>query len=371
MQLDGTSARIGLTASDSGSEDPAPTVMYVVSNATIPRARIAGIGTYLPETVVTSPDLEQSMREAGLSVARGFIERMTGIAARHVASRDENASDLAVAAASKALEAAEMTAADVDVLIFAAASHDVTEPATANIVQVKLGARRAAVFDVKNACNSFLSAVDIADAFIRLGRARAILIATGEVPSLVVDRGIRTRSELNERFSHLTMGDAGGAVVVVPTEDPERGIRATAATSDGAAWSLGTVLSYGSMYPHDTSPARAFLHTESCALEARARTDMPSVMRAALAAAGWSPGTVDVIACHQHTRKIAHELAVAIGMRPACVALPLRYAGNAAAANIPLALADARREGALVPGARVLLCGGSAGFSAMASAVTW
>jgi 3-oxoacyl-[acyl-carrier-protein] synthase-3 len=311
------------------------------------------------------------MRRAGVLVPDGFLSRLTGIEARRIVADGENASDLAVAAAREALAEADVDPRDVDVLVFCAASHDITEPATANIVQAKLEATNAVVFDVKNACNSFLSALDVADAYITSGRARTILLASGEVPSIVVDRRIRSRADLTERFSHLTMGDAGGAILVAAMDDPNRGMLATAAVTRGEAWKLGTVLSFGTMYPHDITPARAFLHADSCALERQARRDIPTVMRAAMEAAGWAPSDVDVIACHQHTRKIAHELAVAAGVSADRLSLPLRYAGNAAAANVPLALVHAKREGRLAPGTRALLCGGSAGFSAIASAIVW
>jgi 3-oxoacyl-[acyl-carrier-protein] synthase-3 len=94
-------------------------------------------------------------------------------------------------------------------------------------------------------------------------------------------------------------------------------------------------------------------------------------MSAALECVGWEPASVDVVACHQHSRRIAVEICTAVGIPPDRVSLPLRYAGNAASANIPLALLEAQRLGRLTPGARILLCGGSAGFSAMASAVVW
>jgi 3-oxoacyl-(acyl-carrier-protein) synthase III len=345
--------------------------MYVHSNAGPPLAQIAGVGTYLPDWVVASSELEDELRSSGVAIPSGFIERATGIESRRHVLPGENASDLAVAASREALTSAGLSAEDVDILIFAAASHDVTEPATANIVQAKLGAHRAVVFDLKNACNSLLSALDVADGYVRLRRARVVLVATGEVPSIVTDRRVSSREELTANFSHFTMGDAGGAIVLTPSDDRERGILATAAVTRGTAWELGTVLSFGSMYPRDVSPGRALLRSRSCELEARARTDVPAVMQAVLEAAGWKPETVDVVACHQHTRKIACELSSAIGMRPERLALPLRYAGNAAAANIPLALADAARNGRLQTGARVLLCGGSAGFSAIATAVAW
>jgi len=345
--------------------------MYLTPTHPRPTARIAGLGTFLPEQVLTSAELERRIRDDGVAISPGFIERATGIEERRRARRGENASDLAVGAARGALGAAGIGADAVDILIFSAASHDVTEPATANIVQSKLDARNAIAFDLKNACNSFLSALDVADGYIQLGRARVVLIAIGEVPSVVTDLRVTSREDLAERFSHLTVGDAGAAVVLVPSDDPERGIRATAAVTRGSAWELGTVLSFGTMYLDDRSVERALLRSRGCELEACARAEMPAVMLAAIERAGWTPDSVDVVACHQHTRKISFEICKAAGIPPERVALPLRYAGNAASANIPLAMADAERRGALVPGARVLLCGGSAGFSAIATALTW
>jgi 3-oxoacyl-(acyl-carrier-protein) synthase III len=343
--------------------------MYVTGRERCRRGRIAGVGTALPRRVVTSADIEEQIREAGVDIPVGFIERVTGIRSRRRIGEGENASDLAAAATRRALAAAGLEPADVDVLIFASASHDVTEPATANIVQTKVGATNAVVFDVKNACNSLLSALDLADAYIQLGRAKAVVLASGEVPSLVIDPRIASRADLSARFSHLTMGDAGGALLLVPSEDV--GIQATAAVSRGSAWDLGTVLSFGTMYPHDTSADHAQLRTRSGELEERARADMPDVMNAALEGAGWAPDSVDVVACHQHSRRLAHAIVEAVGIPRDRVALPLRYAGNAASANIPLALAHAERTGKLFPGARILMCGGSAGFSAIASAVSW
>lgn len=335
------------------------------------RTLIAGVGACLPEAVLSSSELEDRIRKAGVPISRGLITRLTGVEQRHVVAAGENASDLAAVAARQALGAAQLDPTDVDVLIFAAASHDVTEPATANIVQAKLGASSAYVFDLKNACNSVMSAVDVATAYVESGRARVVLVATGEVPSLVIDRAPVCRRMLEERFAHLTLGDAGGALVLVASHDTERGLQTSAALTKGDAWTLSTVLSFGTMHPHDMSPERALLQTRSCELEDRARIEMPRVMSAAMEAAGWVADDVAVVACHQHTRRIAHEICMAVGIRPDRVPLPLRYAGNAAAANIPLALLEAESTGRLVPQARVLLCGGSAGFSAMASTVVW
>lgn len=343
--------------------------MYVSRSTAPPRTRIAGIGTYLPATERTSAESEDRIRSSGIDIPHGFIERSTGVRSRRIVGPGENASDLAVAAARQALDAAAVPAEEIDLLIFCSASHDVTEPATANIVQAKLGARNAATFDLKNACNSLLSAVDVADAYVRLGRARVVLVATGEAPSLVTSLEFASREDLVTNFAHVTMGDAGGALVLCATESASQGILATAWINRGEAWELGTVLGGGTMHPRERE--HLVLRPRSAELEAHARRDIPPVVARVLEAAEWRPGMVDVFACHQHSQRITVELMRVMGIDPQRAPRPLRYAGNAASANIALALAQAHEEGQLAPGRRVLLCGGSAGFSAIATAVSW
>jgi len=345
--------------------------VYVHRNPAERATSIVGLGTFLPDTVVTSEELERQIAAAGIGVTPGFIERATGIRTRHVARAGENASDLATAAALKALDRAGLRPADVDLLIFAAASHDITEPATAHIVQSKLGARNAIVFDLKNACNSAITALDVADAYVRGKRARVVLIATGEMPSLACDLRFTSREQLTERFAHLTFGDAGGALVLTESARPGSGILAIASIARGEAWKLGTILSYGTMHPGNTYPEGAYFQAESAELERYGRTEVPNVMRAALTAAEWDPADVDVVASHQHTERILHEIAEEVGIRPRALMLPLRYAGNAVSANISLALECAHGDGLLKPDARVLLVSGGSGFSASAVAVRW
>ncbi len=344
--------------------------MYVIRNDRPPRARIAAVGSYLPAREVSSAEIEHRLRHRGVDIPVGFIERATGIQSRRVAGEHENASDLAVEAAREALAAAGTDAREVELLIFAAASHDVTEPATANIVQAKLEARNAVVFDLKNACNSFVCALDVADTYVRSRRVETVLIATGEVPSLVTSLDFASRDELMQNFAHLTMGDAGTAAVVRHTEEDGAGILATAWLNQGEQWDLATVLANGTMHWGDRSPARALLHSRGVELEAWARREMPVVIQAALQAVGWAAADVDVVACHQHTRRIVTEILHGFD-RPGHVPLPLVHAGNAASANVGLALAEAARSGNLRPGARTLLCSGSAGCSAIATALRW
>jgi 3-oxoacyl-[acyl-carrier-protein] synthase-3 len=288
-----------------------------------------------------------------------------------VAAADENASDLAANAAHAALVDAQLEPGDLDLLIFAAASHDLTEPATANLVQMKIGAHRAETYDVKNACNSFMSGLEIANAYVRAGMASRALVATGEVPSRGVDLTFTSDKDLMEKFAHVTMGDAGGAVIVSATHQAESGILATAGITRGELWHLSTILSGGSMYPRDMSPERAYLRSNGTELEECGRRDVPPIVKAVLSAVDWRSDTVDVVATQQHSRKIICELTAMTGIRESAAVLPLRYAGNTVAANIPVSLALAREQGKLTPGARVLLLGASSGFSVVATVARW
>ena len=144
------------------------------------KAVIEGVSYYLPEKVVTSEEVEGKIREAcNFEIPTGIIERLTGTHSRRYRDDSTQASDLAANAAKKAMEQAGMHPEEVELLIFASCAQDITEPATANILQEKLGAKNAQVFDVKNACNSFLNGIDIAESYIKTGKARTAVVAVG------------------------------------------------------------------------------------------------------------------------------------------------------------------------------------------------
>lgn len=332
---------------------------------------MAGLGTYLPERIRTSEEIEASLTEAGFTVPRGYIEQKTGVRERRVAGATENASDLAVISARGALAEAGRDPLEVDLLIFASASQDVFEPATANIVQTKIGAARAETYDLKNACNSVMSALDVAQAYLKSGMARVVLIVTGEMPSRAIDLSFASEHDLRERFAHLTMGDAGAAMVVTPAENPGDGMLATAGVTRGDQWQLSTIMSGGTMYPRDLTSHRAYLQTKGRELEALARDVVPPLVGEVLKAVAWDTDSVDLVVTQQHSERIITEVVELAGICASRVVNTLPYAGNAASANIPLALAEARRRGHLERGSRVLLLGGSSGFSAVVTAMRW
>lgn len=337
----------------------------------MPGARVSGLGTYLPERVLTSDEVEHGLRQGGIAVAEGFIERVTGVRERRVAALRENASDLAACAAEVALAEAGVAAKDVELLIFASASHDVIEPATAGILQARLAAKQARTCDVKNACNSFVSGLDVASAYLRAGLAKVALVATGEIPSRAIRLSFDSQADLMARFAHLTMGDAGGAVVLTRAPDVGVGFVATGGVTRGELWKLGTILSGGTMFPRDLSLSRAYLQTRGRELEECGRAEIPPVAAAVLERVGWSPESINVVAMQQHTKKVVHEIVSLTGIPIERAPLPLLYAGNAVSGNVPLALADARASGVLSEGCRVMLFGGSSGLSILISALVW
>ncbi|MBO4208979.1 3-oxoacyl-ACP synthase III family protein [Micromonospora echinofusca] len=208
---------------------------------------ITAVGVSLPEQVVRTVDLQQRVAEAsGLALPAGLFSMMTGVEQRRMAGDDEYASTLAVRAARQALDAAGVTAQDVDLLLFASASRDMVEPATAHIVQAELGGRAHAL-DVTNACNSFLNGIDVARSFILAGRARRALVVTGETPTRAMRWQLTDLAQARRAFAGYTFGDAGAAVLVEPVTGG--GILDVDTETCSAHWTVGGIPGGGSRHP--------------------------------------------------------------------------------------------------------------------------
>ena len=329
-----------------------------------PASRIAGSGHYVPETVVTTADVDRRLALERNGVGR-LVESLTGVRERRHAAPGTNASDMAVPAARQALERAGRRPEDLDLLIFAACSRDLGEPATANIVQTKLGARNAHVLDIANACNSFLNALDVADAQIATGRARCALVCTGELLSTVINWNLRDKADLGTGFAALTLGDGGGAWVLEPARDDGRGLLERVFYSDGRHWELCLVRAGGSMSPRHHEPDTYFM-SDPAPLNALAIEHLPRVFNEVLAKTGWTLDDVDLVAPHQVSIGITSELCRILNFPPERVSTTVDRYGNCAAASVPIAFGEALDAGRIGPGSRVMLVGGAAGFSAAA-----
>jgi 3-oxoacyl-(acyl-carrier-protein) synthase III len=323
---------------------------------------IAGVGKYIPEKVMTSEYIEKAVGfEEKFNMPIGTIEKITGVRERRYVNDAQISSDMAYEASKVALETAGVTPEELDVVIFASASHDIAEPATANILQAKLGAINAHCLDTKNACNSFLNGMDIMDAFMKTGRCRVGLVAAGEVLSKFVNWDIETVGELGLGFSAFTLGDGGGAVVLKAEDDEGRGIHKTIFRTDGRAWELATIKGGGTLCPFDTS--QNYFVSRSADINRLAIRHIPPIIKSLIMSNGWELGDVDLVVPHQVTRSITERLMRIVGLPLEKAMITLDKYGNSAAASIPMALADAVEEGRVKTGSKVMLVGGASGFS--------
>jgi len=300
-------------------------------------------------------------RSGGWRMPAGIIRLATGVEERRYAPPGVYSSDLATKAAQQAIAKAGIEPRDIDLLIFASASHDVSEPATANVVQAALGCDRAAVMDVKNACNSFLNGLDVAQAFIETGRAPRVLVAAGECLSPTIKWDINA-ADLPVRLAALTLGDAGAACVLEASAAPERGLSRGAFESDGSYWELSTVLAGGSRY--GAAPELSFFECRSTKLQHLAVSRIPALVNDVLLKLDWALDDVACVVPHQVSRSVIEKIASLLGYPFERCVVALDRFGNTAAASIPFALDLAIEEGRARAGDKVLLVGGAAGFSA-------
>ena len=202
--------------------------MYVYTEG---HSRIAGTGIYLPEERITSRDLMREIQsQERFGVSYEWLERVTGIREKRVTPQGILPSDMAVAAAREAMERAKITAREIDTIIYTGLTRDYLEPATAHLVQAKLVAPNATVFDISNACHGFMNGIHVMDALIATGQVRNGLVVTGEQGSLFARRAIEAlgkateRAQLTPLAAGPTLGDAGAAVVMGPKKAPEYGL---------------------------------------------------------------------------------------------------------------------------------------------------
>ncbi len=328
-------------------------------------AVVSGIGHYLPERVVTTDEVVARVNaESGRTVLSGRLIRMfSGVEERRYATEGTSSSQLAALAGQRALTDAGRAPEDVDLLVFAAVTQDVIEPATSNIVQERLGCWNAAVCDVKNACNSFLNAVDVAAGKIMLGQARRALVTTGEVASIHVGWNIPEGSGNEVKLPALTIGDAGGAFLLEATEAAEatgRGVYPGLFRSDGREWRLSTILSGGTLMPHDNT--HFAMDCDGARLHELAVERVPAAMGEVLERMGWSVEDVTLCVPHQTSVHTIETIRNKAGFRPDQVMVTVDRLGNTGAASVPCALSLAREQGRVRAGDKVLLVGGAAGF---------
>lgn len=310
------------------------------------KARITGVATYLPQRTMTSAEVER--RIEGYVPYRGVIERLTGIRSRHIADDDEQASDLAVEAVRR------LDHAGADLLIFASASQDMVEPATAHIVAAKLGLS-CPVFDVKNACNSMLNGMQVAEALILSGAHRRVLVCSGELPSRAIRWRVGGRAQFVNSFAGYTLSDTGAAVLMTP--DPGRGVFYRDFTADSTAWAVGTLPGGGSAHPRD--PDYSYFRGDGRRLKEAFELAGPDVFLNALKRTGLGWDDFALVAVHQVALPYLRYLAAVLDIPEDRLVVSLPEHGNCASATLPLQLTLRGWE----PGDRVALLGLGGGIS--------
>jgi 3-oxoacyl-[acyl-carrier-protein] synthase-3 len=328
------------------------------------RSRLTGIGFHVPPRVVTNHDLEQVM-----DTSDAWIVERTGIRERHFVDPDTGSSDLGIEAARKALADAGRSPADVDFVIFATTTADWMFPGNGVIVQERLGLGTVGALDVRNACSGFLYALSVADAFVRIGRYRCVLVIGAEVQSTGLDLSTAGRD------TAVLFGDGGGAAVVEPCEDG-RGILSWALHSEGASardlWcEVPTSRIAGRVTPEMLAEGRHFAKMNGRQVFKNATTRFPEVIHEVLADAGRALDQVALIVPHQANQRIGDAVAQRLGLPPEKVFQNIQRYGNTTAASIPIALTEARDAGLVKPRDLVVLAAFGAGFAWAACAMEW
>jgi 3-oxoacyl-[acyl-carrier-protein] synthase III len=322
------------------------------------RSAILGVGHYVPTKVVTNDDLSKLM-----STTDEWIQQRTGIKERRYVEHDGiGASDLAVPAARMAVERAGRAMKDVDMIVFATLSPDVNFPGSGCLLGDKLGLRGVPALDVRNQCSGFLYGLSVADAWVRAGAYRNILVVGAEVHS--------TGVELNDRGRDVAVlfGDGAGAALVGASASNDRGVLSLALHADGSGardlWlkapasmcspRLTTeMLEKGEHYPAMNGKQVFRWATEK----------MPEVAREVLAAAEVSIGDVDLFVPHQANMRINQMVAQKLGIPEDRVVHNIERYGNTTAATIPIGLSEAHAEGKLGAGKTILTAAFGSGYT--------
>ena len=312
-------------------------------------ARIKGTGSYLPERVMTNAELERMV-----DTSDRWIRERTGIRERRIAADDQTCRDLAMIAASRALDAAGMQPGDIDLVVLGTCTPDRIFPSTACLIQAGLGISPGAVaFDVSAACSGFVYALDAANRFIRTGGARRALVIGAETMSRIID--------WNDRGTCVLFGDGAGAVVL--EADERAGILSTHLHADGGCEDLLNV-------PWGVSQGQQALQGTQAKLKMRGNEVFKVAVRTlgrivdeTLEANGLEKSDVDWLIPHQANIRIIQATAKKLGLPMEQVVLTVGEHGNTSAASIPLALDAAVRDGRIQPGELLLLEAFGGGFT--------
>ncbi len=323
-------------------------------------AKIVGVGSYAPPKILTNKDLEKMV-----DTSNEWIIERTGIKERHIADDKVATSDIGFEAAKRALKDAKVKPEELDLIIVATVTPDFVFPATACLIQDRLGAKKAAAFDLEAACSGFIYGLSIAKGFIASGEYDTVLVIAAEVLSKVTD--------WEDRATCVLFGDGAGAAVLKPAKEGQ-GILSTYLRADGGNWDLLRVPAGGSRIPatHDSIDKR--LHYMKMEGNKVFKVAVQSMQEAALEGirkAGVKAEELSLLIAHQANLRIINAVAKRLKLPPEKIFINLDRYGNTSAASIPLALDEAVKKKRIKRGDLVILVAFGGGFTWASCVIRW
>lgn len=326
----------------------------------MPNAHITGWGIAVPERVMTNHEIAKMV-----DTTDEWIQERTGIKERRIAGEGETTASLATQAALHALEVANLLPQDLELIICSTSSPEHIFPATACLVQDRLGAPDAGAFDLSAACTGFLFAMNMAAQSIRSGSIKNALVIGSETLSRIVN--------WEDRSTCILFGDGAGAFVIQASEAPG-GIQSAVMHSDGSGGDLLSLPAGGSKIPASLESVQAGLHfvqMNGREVYRFATRVMASATREALAGAGWTIEDLQLVIPHQANKRIIEAAARGLDISLDRVVVNVDHYGNTSTASIPLATVEAVQQGRLKQGDKVVFVGFGGGLTWGAMAVEW
>jgi 3-oxoacyl-[acyl-carrier-protein] synthase-3 len=326
-------------------------------------SRIIGTGAYLPKRRLTN---DQLVSELGIDTSDSWIRERTGIGARFMAAPEEATSDMAAKSAVPALKMAGIAPADLELIVVGTISPDMQFPSAAALVQAKLGAPRAACFDVSAACAGSLYALAIADNFIKTGMFKNALVIGAELLTRIVD--------WKDRGTCVLFGDAAGSMVMAPETRADRGVLSTHLHTDGTQWRFLNIPGGGSKKPLSQEVLdnrEMYVKMQGREVFKTAVRSLEAVSREALEKNGLGVQDVKHVIAHQANLRILEGVMKRLEIPLDKCHLNIEQVGNTSSASVPLTLDQANRQGALKDGDLILMMAIGGGMSWGSALVRW
>ncbi len=318
------------------------------------RAVITGHGSFVPKKKLTNDDLSHMV-----DTSDEWITTRTGIKNRHISSDEETTAYLATEAAKLALEAANLEAKKVEIIIIATITPEMVFPSTASFVQQAIGAKKAWVFDLSAACSGFVYGISIAQQFLESGRYKNALVIGAETLTKITN--------WEDRGSCILFGDGAGAVVLEQSKDGQKGILYSTMSADGNCWEALNCQAYGSRYPADKElddPSKVYMQIKGREVYQQAVRRIVSTVNKCLKKCDLTTDDIGMFISHQMNARIIESAAKRLKLPSEKVFMNIAEYGNTSAASVPIAFDECIRAGKIKHGDIVI-------FVAFGAGLTW